>query len=86
MPRGGRHIATQAAGHWGRGSPARELAPVRVNAITPSLIDTPLLHTADGWERSTFDEKRACMLSGKRVGTADEVAQARNQASFLAFR
>jgi NAD(P)-dependent dehydrogenase (short-subunit alcohol dehydrogenase family) len=25
---------------------ARELAPVRVNAVTRSLIDTPLLHTA----------------------------------------
>jgi NAD(P)-dependent dehydrogenase (short-subunit alcohol dehydrogenase family) len=54
---------------------ALELARVRANAVTPELMDTPLLHTADGWERSTIGEKRACMLSGKRVGTADEVVQ-----------
>jgi NAD(P)-dependent dehydrogenase (short-subunit alcohol dehydrogenase family) len=54
---------------------ALELARVRVNAVTTELIDTPLLHTADRWERSTIGEKRACMLSGKRVGTADEVVQ-----------
>jgi hypothetical protein len=29
-------------------APALELAPVRVNAVTPSLMDTPLLHTAYG--------------------------------------
>jgi NAD(P)-dependent dehydrogenase (short-subunit alcohol dehydrogenase family) len=54
---------------------ALELAPVRVNAITPGLIDTPLLHTAYGPERDTIVKNRAAILPGRRVGTADEVAQ-----------
>ena len=54
---------------------ALELAPVRVNAVTPSLIDIPLLHTADGVERHTIVQNRAAILPGRRVGTAKEVAQ-----------
>jgi NAD(P)-dependent dehydrogenase (short-subunit alcohol dehydrogenase family) len=54
---------------------ALELALVRVNAVTPGLIDTPLLHNAYGAERDTIIRNRAAILPGKRVGTADEVAQ-----------
>jgi NAD(P)-dependent dehydrogenase (short-subunit alcohol dehydrogenase family) len=54
---------------------ALELAPVRVNAVTPGLIDTPLLHSAYGAERDTIITNRAAILPGKRVGTADQVAQ-----------
>ena len=54
---------------------ALELAPVRVNAVTPGLIDTPLLHAAYGEERDTIIRNRAAILPGRRVGTADEVAQ-----------
>jgi NAD(P)-dependent dehydrogenase (short-subunit alcohol dehydrogenase family) len=53
---------------------ALELAPVRVNVVTPGLIDTPLLHTAYGAERDTMVTTRAGLLPGKRIGTADEVA------------
>jgi NAD(P)-dependent dehydrogenase (short-subunit alcohol dehydrogenase family) len=52
-----------------------ELAPVRVNAVTPGLIDPPLLHTAYGAERDTLVQNRAALMPGKRVGTADAVAQ-----------
>lgn len=55
---------------------ALEVAPVRVNAVTPGLIDTPLLHTAYGPERDTIVNNRAAILPGKRIGSADEVAQA----------
>ena len=48
---------------------------MRVNAVTPGLIDTPLLHTAYGLERDAIVNNRAAILPGKRVGTADEVAQ-----------
>ena len=55
---------------------ALELAPVRVNAVTPGLIDTPLLHAAYGANRDALVNSRAAALPGKRIGTADEVAQA----------
>jgi NAD(P)-dependent dehydrogenase (short-subunit alcohol dehydrogenase family) len=55
---------------------ALELAPVRVNAVTPGLIDTPLLHNTYGPERDTIVKNRAAILPGKRIGTAEEVAQA----------
>jgi NAD(P)-dependent dehydrogenase (short-subunit alcohol dehydrogenase family) len=54
---------------------ALELVPVRVNVVTPGLMDTPRLHTADGVERDTIIKNRAAVLPGRRVGTADEVAQ-----------
>lgn len=54
---------------------ALELAPVRVNVVTPGLIDTPLLDAAYGAERDKLVQSRAAALPGKRVGTAEEVAQ-----------
>jgi NAD(P)-dependent dehydrogenase (short-subunit alcohol dehydrogenase family) len=54
---------------------ALELAPVRVNAVTPGLMNTPLLHTAYGAERDTIVQNRAAILPGRRVGTAEKVAE-----------
>lgn len=55
---------------------ALELAPIRVNVVTPGLIDTPLLDGAFGSDRETLIAARSAILPVKRVGTADEVAQA----------
>ena len=55
---------------------ALELAPIRVNTVTPGLIDTPLLAHTYGAERDTMVKNRAALLPGKRIGTAEEVAQA----------
>jgi NAD(P)-dependent dehydrogenase (short-subunit alcohol dehydrogenase family) len=51
------------------------LSLVQVNTVTPGLMDTPLLHTADGAARDTIVQNRAAILPGKRVDTADELAQ-----------
>ncbi len=44
--------------------------------MTPGLIDTPLLHTTYRPERDTIVNNRAAILPGKRIGSAEEVAQA----------
>jgi NAD(P)-dependent dehydrogenase (short-subunit alcohol dehydrogenase family) len=56
-------------------APVPELTPVRVNATTPGLMDTPLLHTAYGAERDTIVQNRAAILPRRCVGSAEEVAQ-----------
>ena len=51
---------------------ALELAPVRVNAVAPGLIDTPLI----GEDRSEAAKWAEDKLPVRRMGVAEEVAQA----------
>ena len=53
---------------------AREVAPKRINIVSPGTIDTPMV-AAQGEERATFYAKVTASNIIPRAGTADEVAQ-----------
>ena len=55
---------------------AVELAPVRVNAISPGIIDTPVWNALDGVSRDDVFADVAARVPARRVGTPDEVAAA----------
>ena len=55
---------------------ALELAPIRVNALVPGYIDTPLLEAAFGERRDAVVADVASQLPTQRIGAAAEVAQA----------
>lgn len=55
---------------------ALELAPIRVNALVPGFIDTPLLQAGFGERRDAVVADVASQLPTKRIGAAQEVAQA----------
>ncbi|MER5398005.1 SDR family oxidoreductase [Streptomyces sp. NPDC002599] len=54
---------------------AVELAPVRVNVISPGWVDTPLWDQLGMDKKSAFAEL-AARLPARRVGTPDDIAQA----------
>ena len=53
---------------------ARELAPKRINVVSPGVIDTPMV-ALKGEERAAFYAKTTGGNIIPRAGTADEVAQ-----------
>lgn len=54
---------------------AQEIAPRRINVVSPGMIDTPM-HGPDGPDRKAATDKRAAGNLIPRAGTADEVAEA----------
>ncbi len=54
---------------------APEIAPRRINVVSPGTIDTPMV-SAEGDERAAFYSKATAKNIIPRAGTADEVAQA----------
>ena len=55
---------------------ALELAPVRVNAIAPGYIDTPLLRAAFSDQYEGAVKTQSATLPAQRIGTAEETARA----------
>jgi NAD(P)-dependent dehydrogenase (short-subunit alcohol dehydrogenase family) len=55
---------------------AVELAPVRVNGVSPGLVDTPWWAGLPAGQRHAFFEQAAAVLPARRVATADDVAAA----------
>jgi len=55
---------------------ALERAPVRVNAVSPSMIDTPLHAGMKKEDREAMFERIAARLPVGRIGQAEDVAQA----------
>ncbi|HWH71944.1 MAG TPA: SDR family oxidoreductase, partial [Candidatus Sulfotelmatobacter sp.] len=55
---------------------AVELAPIRVNVISPGVIDTPLWDSLHPVERQAFYQSVANHLLVRRIGQPAEVAQA----------
>jgi NAD(P)-dependent dehydrogenase (short-subunit alcohol dehydrogenase family) len=55
---------------------ALELAPVRVNAIAPGYIDTPMLRAALNDQYKGVVKAQSATLPVQRIGTAEETARA----------
>ncbi|MGW4591248.1 SDR family oxidoreductase [Amycolatopsis thermoflava] len=55
---------------------AVELAPVRVNAVSPGVIDTPWWDFLDADTKAATFEAMAAGLPARRVGTPDDIAAA----------
>jgi NAD(P)-dependent dehydrogenase (short-subunit alcohol dehydrogenase family) len=55
---------------------ALELAPMRVNAVSPGLIATPLWSSMDDENRKAMFAETAARLPARRVGRPEEVANA----------
>ena len=54
---------------------ALELAPIRVNAVSPGIIDTPWWDGMPAAAKRSFFENAAAELPVRRVGRPEEVAQ-----------
>ena len=55
---------------------AKELAPIRVNILSPGLVDTPAYNWMSAEEKKAFFKQMGGNLPVGRVGKPDEVAQA----------
>lgn len=55
---------------------ALELAPIRVNAIAPGYIDTPMLRAALNDQYEDVVKAQSAILPMQRIGTAEETARA----------
>lgn len=55
---------------------ALELAPLRVNSVSPGWIDTPVWDSVPGLDKAKLHEAMAARLPVRRIGRPEEVAEA----------
>jgi len=55
---------------------AYELAPIRINILSPGYVETPIFDGAFGKQRDEVVEHLASTLPAQRMGTPEEAAQA----------
>ena len=55
---------------------AKELAPLRVNVVSPGMIDTPVFDGMSAGQRQAMFDHAAAAVSAKRIGRAAEIADA----------
>ncbi|MDB5405429.1 MAG: short-chain dehydrogenase/reductase [Rhodospirillales bacterium] len=55
---------------------ALDLSPVRVNTVSPGIIDTPLWDRLSEGERQALFDRAAANLPARRIGQPEDVAQA----------
>jgi NAD(P)-dependent dehydrogenase (short-subunit alcohol dehydrogenase family) len=55
---------------------ATELAPIRVNAVSPGVVDTPWWSGMPDSAKSDYFAQAAAVLPAGRIATADDIAQA----------
>lgn len=55
---------------------AKELAPLRVNVVSPGMIDTPAFDGKPAGQRQAMFDNAAAAVSAKRIGRAAEIAEA----------
>lgn len=54
---------------------AVELSPIRVNVVSPGLVDTPRFNSLPGKQRIEMFESAAKTLPAKRIAQAEDIAQ-----------
>jgi NAD(P)-dependent dehydrogenase (short-subunit alcohol dehydrogenase family) len=56
---------------------AIDLAPIRVNVISPGLTDTPIIHDffSDETARQALYDEQTRVLPARRIGTSDDIAE-----------
>ncbi len=55
---------------------AVELAPIRVNVISPGIVDTPIYHTMPAEQRNSMFASLAKRLPVGRIGKPEDIAEA----------